>query len=164
MARVVINCGVVPVQVGGMEDGVITFGKHSGQKLSDPEVHWRYLAWAYAYLESHRLPDYLMPVLELVWYWGNLKWEADDHGEDDKDFDELVDECRIRMDEAFQEEDKVREQTGWQLTYDYDAERDEWDTISVAEKRRRERERAREQADAAVAEALEGGSGEQRVG
>ena len=154
MAKIVINCGIVPIQLGGAEDGIITFGKHAGQKLSDPDVHWRYLAWTWAWLESHGLPEYLMHVLELVWYWGNLKWEADDHGEDDKGFDEFLDDARIRMDEGFQEEGKVYEQTGWQLTYDYDPERDQWDTISVADKRRRDRERAQARTDTVLAEAV----------
>lgn len=158
MARVVVNCGVVPVHVNGMDDGIITFGKHSGAKLSDPDVSWRYIAWMYAYLEGG-LPEYLSSVLELGWFWGDRKWEADDHGEDDKSFDEFLDDARIRMDESFQEESKVFEQTGWQLTYDYDPERDEWLTISVADKRRNERERAKAKADAVVVEVVGDGQG-----
>ena len=157
MAKVTINCGIVPVHMGGQEDGVITFGKHSGRKLSDEDVHWRYLAWTYAWLESHNLPDYLTPILELVWYWGELKFQADDHGEDYKEFDEWLDEARIRIDAGFEDDKNVYEQTGWQLTYYYDPDTDEWITISVAEKRRRERESARAKTDAVVAEAVSDG-------
>jgi len=155
MARIIVNCGVVPVQIGGVEDGIITFGKHAGKKLSDLEVHWSYLAWAYAWLEAAKLPEYLMPVLELVWYWGDLKYEADDTQEREKDFDEHLDDARIRMDEGF-EDDKAFEATGWQLTYAYDEDKDEWETITVAEKRKRERERAQAKADAIIEEAASG--------
>jgi len=158
VAKVIVNCGIVPVHVDGQEDGVLTFGKHAGKRLSDPEVHWTYLAWAYAWLESHGLPDYLMPVLELVWYWGERKFEEEgDHGDDEKGFDEILDEARIRIDEGFEDDTKVREQTGWQLTYWYDEDQDEWVTITVAEKRKREGERAQAAVEAIVGEAVSGG-------
>jgi hypothetical protein len=161
MARIVVNCGVVPVQQGGVEDGIITFGKHAGKLLSDPEVHWSYLAWAYAWLELCRLPENLMPVLELVWYWGEMKFEAaQESGEHDeyreKSFDDALDDARLGMDEQIKDNEGYQ-QTGWQLTWWHDDERDKWETITVAEKRRREREAARERAAAMVGEAVADG-------
>jgi len=158
MAKIIVNCGIVPVRFDNQDDGVITFGKHTGQKLSDEDVTYRYLSWAYAWLESHNLPENLVHVLELVWYWGDRKFdEAKADGgtqTDDREFDELVDEARIGMDEAFEAESKARESRGWGMTYDYDPDRDNWDVVPVGEKRRRERERARKEADKVMAEAV----------
>jgi len=157
MARVIVNCGVVPIQQGEQADGVITFGKHAGQKLGDESISFRYLAWVYAWLENNSLPPSLVHVLELVWYWGDRKCSEAQQG-DDREFDEYVDEARLGMDEAFKEESEAKRLQGFQMTYDYDPDRDNWGVVSLREKRVRDKERAREKAGKVVAEAV-GGNG-----
>ena len=106
-AEVILDFGVIPAQRTGKEDGLITIGQHKGKWLSDDDVNRHWLAWLYVFLERGLVTP-PQELLDLVWFWGDSKYDEEKAfmDPDYTDFDELVDRQR----EIAEGEEEAKEQ------------------------------------------------------